>query len=68
MSTSMKEAYIFVMLTYRAYLDMDISLPDERVHHYTDLVIKHVVKMITDFRRLFLVEDMIDSIKVLYSA
>lgn len=48
---------------FKNYLDMDIDLPAERVHDITDLVLKHVTSCLKALRRLFLVEDLVDSLK-----
>jgi len=48
---------------FKNYLDMDIDLPADRVHDITDLVLKHVTSCLKALRRLFLVEDLVDSLK-----
>lgn len=55
------------MLCYfcRQYLELDLSISDSKVHEIADLVAKHFVCFATEMRRLFLVEDMVDSLKVL---
>ena len=43
---------------------MDIALPEDKVHELADLVMGHVTCAVKELRRLFLVEDFIDSLKV----
>lgn len=52
----------------RQYLELDLSISDSKVHEIADLVTKHFVCFITEIRRLFLVEDMVDSLKVFTSS
>jgi hypothetical protein len=49
--------------TLRQYLEMDIALPEDKVHELADLVMGHVTSAIKELRRLFLVEDFVDSLK-----
>ncbi len=58
---------MFIGLYYlatREYLEADINLPEERVHDLADHIMKHATCCVSELRRLFLVEDMVDSIKV----
>jgi hypothetical protein len=48
---------------FQRYLDMDISLPTDSVHKVADQLATHLVSMVNELRRLFLVEDMVDSLK-----
>ena len=48
----------------RRYLEMDISLPSDSVHKFADEVCGHLLSCISEVRRLFLVEDMVDTLKV----
>ncbi|KAK2158111.1 hypothetical protein LSH36_177g04082 [Paralvinella palmiformis] len=48
---------------FKEYLDADISLPEDKVHHVADCVMSHGSAVLRELRRLFLVEDMIDSFK-----
>jgi len=48
----------------RRYLEMDISLPSDSVHKFADEVCGHLLCSIGEVRRLFLVEDMVDTLKV----
>ena len=48
----------------RRYLEMDISLPSDSVHKFADELCSHLLSCISEIRRLFLVEDMVDTLKV----
>lgn len=48
----------------RQYLDQEVALSEDMVHKYSDMVLAKLNKTICDLRRLFLVEDLVDSIKV----
>ena len=48
----------------RRFLEVDLSLPQDKVHKLADYFAKEGVKVINELRRLFLVEDIVDSIKV----
>lgn len=48
---------------FKRYLEVEISLPEERVHQVADLIIDHLTCTTKELRRLFLVEDVIDSFK-----
>jgi len=48
---------------FKEYLDMDITLPEAKVRQVTDTVVKRSNALIVELRRLFLVEDLVDSIK-----
>ena len=43
---------------------MDIALPEDKVHELADIIMTHVTSTIKELRRLFLVEDIVDSLKV----
>lgn len=49
---------------FKEYLEKDLSLPKDRVHETVDVVIKHVDATVARLRSLFLVEDLIDSLKL----
>lgn len=51
-------------LSFRQYLDQQVALPEDVVHKYSDMVLARLNKTIAEVRRLFLVEDLVDSIKV----
>jgi len=48
----------------RRYLEMDISLPPDSVHKFADEMSTHLLCSVSEVRRLFLVEDMVDTLKV----
>jgi len=48
---------------FKQYLDMDISLSDDLVHKYGLAGLDKFNKLVLELRRLFLVEDLVDSIK-----
>ena len=45
------------------YLEVEITPPNERVHQMVDVVLKHVNAVLRKLRSVFLVEDIIDSLK-----
>ncbi|KAK0150454.1 Reticulon-4 [Merluccius polli] len=48
---------------FKLYLDQDVALSEDVAHKYSDLVLARVNKTIVELRRLFLVDDLVDSIK-----
>ncbi|XP_077055845.1 reticulon-4a isoform X2 [Siphateles boraxobius] len=48
---------------FKMYLDKDIAIPTETVHKYSDTVLVHINTIVKELRRLFLVEDLVDSLK-----
>ncbi|XP_056122822.1 reticulon-4a isoform X2 [Rhinichthys klamathensis goyatoka] len=48
---------------FKMYLDKDIAIPTETVHKYSDTVLVHINTVVKELRRLFLVEDLVDSLK-----
>ncbi|XP_030603333.1 reticulon-4b isoform X6 [Archocentrus centrarchus] len=48
---------------FKQYLDQEVALSEDMVHKYSDLVLAKLNKTIGELRRLFLVEDLVDSIK-----
>ena len=48
----------------RAYLEVDIALSPEQISKYVDKVQLYVNHTLKELRRLFLVQDLVDSIKV----
>ncbi|XP_071329533.1 reticulon-4a isoform X3 [Trachinotus anak] len=48
---------------FKQYLDQEVALSEDMVHKYSDLVLARLNKTIGELRRLFLVEDLVDSIK-----
>ncbi|XP_040035062.2 reticulon-4a isoform X8 [Gasterosteus aculeatus] len=48
---------------FKQYLDQEVALSEDVVHKYSDLALAKLNKTVCELRRLFLVEDLIDSIK-----
>ena len=48
----------------RAYLDVDITLSSEAFHNYMNAAMVHINRALKLIIRLFLVEDLVDSLKV----
>lgn len=59
-----KDDFFFSALSFRQYLAEEVALSEEMVHKYSDMVLAKLNKSIGEVRRLFLVEDLVDSIKV----
>lgn len=49
---------------FKEYLEKDLTLPKERVHETVDTVVKHAEELAKRLRSLFLVEDLVDSLKL----
>ncbi|XP_074640042.1 reticulon-1-A-like [Tubulanus polymorphus] len=48
---------------FKEYLEKDLSLPSDKVHQVVDTIMEHANKTGKEVRRLFLVEDLVDSLK-----
>ncbi|XP_036396492.1 reticulon-4a isoform X2 [Megalops cyprinoides] len=48
---------------FKAYLDQDVDLSQEVVHKYSDMTLARINSSLKELRRLFLVEDLVDSLK-----
>ncbi|XP_063240402.1 reticulon-1-like isoform X2 [Bacillus rossius redtenbacheri] len=48
---------------FKDFLGADLSLPQDKVLEVTDVAVSHVNAALVELRRLFLVEDLVDSIK-----
>ncbi|KAI1896974.1 hypothetical protein AGOR_G00100440 [Albula goreensis] len=48
---------------FKAYLDQDVALSQDAAHKYSDMALAHVNCALKELRRLFLVEDLVDSLK-----
>ena len=48
----------------RAYLELEITLSQEQIQKYTDCLQFYVNNTLKELRRLFLVQDLVDSLKV----
>nr|XP_044989744.1 reticulon-2 isoform X3 [Jaculus jaculus] len=49
---------------FQAYLDMDLTLTREQTDRLSQQIASHVVSMATQLRHFFLVEDLVDSLKL----
>lgn len=47
----------------REFLEADVKLPQDKVKEITEVAVSHVNAAVVELRRLFLVEDLVDSIK-----
>ncbi|XP_041723069.1 reticulon-1-A isoform X7 [Coregonus clupeaformis] len=48
---------------FKLYLDQDVALSEETVHKYSDCALARFNTTVNELRRLFLVEDLVDSLK-----
>jgi len=48
---------------FKPYLESDLALSQEKIHAQADVVVQHGQAIISQLRRLFLVENVIDSVK-----
>ncbi|XP_066552823.1 reticulon-4 isoform X2 [Amia ocellicauda] len=48
---------------FKAYLNSDVALSEDLVHKYSDVALSHLNCGLKELRRLFLVEDLVDSLK-----
>ncbi|XP_053553278.1 reticulon-1 isoform X1 [Bombina bombina] len=48
---------------FKGYLDVEISLSQEQIQKYTDCLQVHTNSIVKELRRLFLVQDLVDSLK-----
>ncbi|XP_043589794.1 reticulon-1 isoform X1 [Bombus pyrosoma] len=48
---------------FQNILEMDLTLPAEKVHEVADVAVAHLNAAVSELRRLFLVEDFVDSLK-----
>lgn len=49
---------------FKDYLEYDLSVPQDKVHETADTLVKHVNCTLQKVRSLFLIEDLVDSIKL----
>ncbi|KFP38648.1 Reticulon-4, partial [Chlamydotis macqueenii] len=49
---------------FRAYLECDVAVSEELIQKYSNVVLGHVNGTVKELRRLFLVDDLVDSLKV----
>lgn len=50
-------------LILREFLDIDLTLSPEKIQQVAGVAVTHVNAYIAELRRLFLVEDLVDSLK-----
>ncbi|XP_078418408.1 reticulon-1a isoform X3 [Cetorhinus maximus] len=48
---------------FKSYLDMDATLSEEQIQKYADSALVYVNSTVKELRRLFLVQDLVDSLK-----
>ncbi|XP_049591079.1 reticulon-4a isoform X4 [Syngnathus scovelli] len=48
---------------FKQYLEREVALSEETVHKYSDVLLEKINQTVGELRRLFLVEDLVDSIK-----
>ncbi|XP_044576148.1 reticulon-1-A-like isoform X3 [Cotesia glomerata] len=48
---------------FKDILEVDLTLPAEKVHEVADIAVAHANAAVSELRRLFLIEDFIDSLK-----
>jgi hypothetical protein len=53
----------YAFVDTRDFLELDLTLPQDKVREVTDIAVAHVNAAALELRRLFLVEDLVDSIK-----
>jgi len=53
-----------VVLSHRAYLESDVAVSEELIQKYSSVVLGHINGTVKELRRLFLVDDLVDSLKV----
>lgn len=57
-------AHDWHFLSPRAYLDKEVAVSEELVQKYSHVVLGHFNSTVKELRRLFLVDDLVDSLKV----
>ncbi|XP_061545364.1 reticulon-4-like isoform X2 [Phycodurus eques] len=48
---------------FKQYLEREVALSEDTAHKYGDVLLEKINKTVSELRRLFLVEDLVDSIK-----
>lgn len=48
---------------FKEILELDLALPAEKVRTTSDIAVTHINAIVSELRRLFLVEDFVDSVK-----
>ena len=49
--------------SFRAYLESDVAVSEELIQKYSSVVLGHINGTVKELRRLFLVDDLVDSLK-----
>jgi len=57
------KVYVSVFVT-RAYLEIEIALSQDQISKYADKILLYTNTCMKELRRLFLVQDLVDSLKV----
>lgn len=52
-----------LLLIFREFLDIDLTLSPEKIQQVAGVAVTHINAYIAELRRLFLVEDLVDSLK-----
>lgn len=55
---------VCVSVVTRAYLEMEIALSQDQISKYADKILLYTNTCMKELRRLFLVQDLVDSLKV----
>lgn len=63
-SSAMSDVWLLFLLLKRAYLDVDITLSSKTFHNCVNAAMVHINRALKLIIRLFLVEDLVDSLKV----
>ncbi|XP_007890601.1 reticulon-4 isoform X7 [Callorhinchus milii] len=48
---------------FKGCLETDVTVSEDLIHKYSDVGLGHVNRVLTELRRLFLVQDLVDSLK-----
>lgn len=49
---------------FKEYLEKDLTPPSEKIHEWADIITDHLTCVLKELRRLFLVEDVVDTLKM----
>jgi hypothetical protein len=53
---------------YQHYLDLEVTIPQDKLQSHVEKVVDHAVFIFKEMRRIFLVENLVDSVKVIRSS
>lgn len=56
--------FLTLCLPLRSYLEMEITLSQDQISKYADKILLYSNTCVKELRRLFLVQDLVDSLKV----